>query len=95
MDFLLSSGTTKRFTEIRKHFLSGFTKLRSNLTAEELPVDLTTREREIALLAASGLCNSEIAEKLTISDSTVRAHMRTIFQKLDIDRRARLAEKLK
>jgi LuxR family maltose regulon positive regulatory protein len=46
-------------------------------------------------MAAAGLRNSEIAEKLVIAESTVRAHMRAIFQKLHIDRRARLAEKLK
>jgi LuxR family maltose regulon positive regulatory protein len=84
-----------RFAEIKERFITGFTILRQGVIAEELPGDLTPREREVALLAASGLRNSEIAEKLTISESTVRAHMRTIFQKLDIDRRARLAEKLK
>jgi LuxR family maltose regulon positive regulatory protein len=84
-----------RFAEIKERFITGFTILRQGVIAEELPGDLTPREREVALLAASGLRTSEIAEKLTISESTVRAHMRTIFQKLDIDRRARLAEKLK
>ncbi len=61
----------------------------------ELPPDLTEREYEVAKLAAAGLRNSEIAEKLVITESTVRAHLRAIFQKLQIDRRARLAEKLK
>jgi LuxR family maltose regulon positive regulatory protein len=49
----------------------------------------------VAKLAAAGLRNSEIAEKLVITESTVRAHLRAIFQKFQIDRRARLAEKLK
>ena len=50
---------------------------------------------EVAKLAAQGLRNGEIAAKLVVSEATVRAHLRSIFQKLDIDRRARLAERLK
>ena len=55
---------------------------------------LTPREREIAILAAKGLKNTEIAEKLFITENTVRSHLRTTYQKLDIDRRGRLAERL-
>jgi len=84
-----------RFLEIKERFLNGFTTLNRGLAREELPGDLTEREREVALLASSGLRNHEIADELYISESTVRAHMRVIFQKLDIDRRAKLAEKLK
>jgi len=83
-----------RFLEIKERFLAGYTNLNAGISQSELPVDLTEREREVALLAASGLRNSEIAGRLFVSESTVRAHLRTIFQKLDIDRRARLAEKL-
>jgi LuxR family maltose regulon positive regulatory protein len=60
-----------------------------------LPANLTAREYEVANLAAEGLRNSEIAEKLMVTENTVRFHLRTVFQKLDIDRRAKLAEKLK
>lgn len=83
------------FLNIRERFLSGFSKLHQDIIAEELPESLTSREREVALFAASGLHNNEIAEKIFVSENTVRAHMRTIFKKLDIDRRAKLAEKLK
>ncbi|MGI6435264.1 MAG: response regulator transcription factor [Syntrophomonadaceae bacterium] len=69
--------------------------MREALFSGELPPDLTEREYEVAKLAAEGLRNSEIAERLVITESTVRAHLRAIFQKFQIDRRARLAEKLK
>ena len=88
-------GLLSKFKETKERFGSGWTKLYQDISPEELPLDLTEREREVALLAAGGLRNSEIAEKLFVSESTVRTHMRTIFRKLDIDRRIKLAEKLK
>ncbi|HOJ12241.1 MAG TPA: LuxR C-terminal-related transcriptional regulator, partial [Clostridiales bacterium] len=84
-----------KFRAVRKRFTEGWVTLREALFQGELPPDLTEREYEVARLAAQGLRNSEIAEKLVITESTVRTHLRTIFQKLQIDRRAKLAEKLK
>lgn len=84
-----------RFNEIKNRFLSGWTRLHEDMTPEEFPPDLTPREYEVAKLAAEGLHNGEIAKRLVVTESTVRAHLRAIFQKLDIDRRAKLAEKLK
>jgi LuxR family maltose regulon positive regulatory protein len=84
-----------KFRTVRKRFSGGWSTLREDLFLGELPPDLTEREYEVAKLAAAGLRNSEIAEKLVITESTVRAHLRAIFQKFQIDRRARLAEKLK
>jgi len=69
--------------------------LHNAIVADELPSGLTEREREIAELAADGLRNNEIAEILYVSENTVRAHLRTIYQKLDIDRRAKLAKILR
>ena len=84
-----------RFSEVKERFATGWAALHDVMSLEEIPSDLTQREYEVAKLAAAGLRNSEIAEKLTVTESTVRTHMRTIFQKLQIDRRAKLAEKLK
>lgn len=84
-----------RFIEIKERFLTGFTALHTSIIADDMPHTLTSREREVASLAAEGLRNSEIAKKLTVSENTVRFHLRSVFQKLDIDRRAKLAEKLK
>jgi LuxR family maltose regulon positive regulatory protein len=68
--------------------------LHTALLPESLPDSLTAREREIALLAAKGLKNSEIAEKLIVTENTVRTHLHAVFQKLDIDKRTKLAEKM-
>ncbi len=84
-----------RFLEIKERFAAGWIKLYGDLRPEELPDALTEREREVASLAAQGLRNSEIASMLNVSENTVRAHLRTAFSKLNVDRRAKLAEKLK
>jgi len=88
-------GHWERFREVRRRFVTGWSALHSAIFAGDLPEDLSPREYEVARLAAQGLRNAEIAKKLCVSENTVRAHLRTVFQKMDIDRRARLAEKLK
>lgn len=54
----------------------------------ELGHDLTEREREILALMAAGLKNAQIAERLTISTSTVKFHVRNILSKLEASNRA-------
>jgi DNA-binding NarL/FixJ family response regulator len=55
---------------------------------------LTAQERQIASLAASGLSNKEIAERLFLSPRTVGAHLHRIFPKLGITSRAALRDAL-
>jgi DNA-binding NarL/FixJ family response regulator len=52
---------------------------------------LSIREREVFLQAASGLGNKELADRLSISESTVKVHLTHIFQKLGVRGRAELA----
>jgi|HubBroStandDraft_6_1064221.scaffolds.fasta_scaffold81583_4 DNA-binding NarL/FixJ family response regulator len=60
--------------------------------AAERYTNLTAREREIALLAVSGLRNKAIAGDLRLCEGTVKIHLHNIFQKLGIKRRAALVE---
>ena len=53
--------------------------------------ELTHREREIARMVASGDSNKIIARKLNITDRTVKAHLTTVFQKLNVRDRLQLA----
>ncbi|WP_431885669.1 ATP-binding protein [Micromonospora wenchangensis] len=61
---------------------------RGDLTA------LTAQERQIAELAASGMTNKQIAERLYLSHRTVGAHLYRIFPKLGVTSRAALRDAL-
>jgi DNA-binding NarL/FixJ family response regulator len=52
---------------------------------------LTPRELDIVKLVAIGMRNSEIAERLFISEGTVKVHLHNIYQKIGVDSRTRLA----
>lgn len=52
---------------------------------------LTKREREVALEAAKGLSNKEIARVLNITERTVKAHLADTFERLQVKDRLQLA----
>jgi DNA-binding CsgD family transcriptional regulator len=52
--------------------------------------ELTEREAQIARLAAAGLSNRRIGQRLYISHRTVGYHLAKVFNKLDVDNRAQL-----
>jgi DNA-binding NarL/FixJ family response regulator len=53
--------------------------------------DLSDREREVLALLAEGLRNREIAERLVISEATVKTHVRHVLEKLRFRNRAEAA----
>jgi len=52
---------------------------------------LSNRETEVIRCVAAGLRNAEVAERLSIGESTVKTHLNNIFQKLGIRDRVELA----
>ncbi|MFD2617067.1 response regulator transcription factor [Terrilactibacillus laevilacticus] len=56
----------------------------------EISKDLTYREKEIIRWVAQGVSNKEIAEKLQISEYTVKNHLKNIFNKLNLKNRVQL-----
>ena len=58
-------------------------------------VELTRREREVAIAAASGLSNREIADAMTVSVRTVEGHLLRAYGKLGVSDRAGLAAVLR
>jgi DNA-binding NarL/FixJ family response regulator len=59
----------------------------SFLAAREAPDMLTPREREILQLLADGMSNADVAQRLFISQETVKSHVRHILTKLEADTR--------
>jgi len=57
----------------------------------DLMSQLTQREKQVAVEAAKGLSNKEIARILNITDRTVKAHLASIFEQLKVKDRLHLA----
>lgn len=58
---------------------------------EQWAQTLTNREKEIAILAANGASNQQIALDCHISERTVKAHLGATFEKLNVTDRLQLA----
>lgn len=56
-------------------------------TSNEPLKSLTTREKEVLKMAAKGSNNKEIADKLVLSEVTIKSHMNSIFKKLNVTNR--------
>lgn len=54
---------------------------------------ITRREHEILGLIAAGLSNREIAEKLFVSENTVKTHSSRLFDKMTVSRRVQAVQK--
>ena len=51
---------------------------------------LTERHRQVVTLACQGLSNREIAEQLGLTEGTLKCHLHSIYEKLDVRSRAEL-----
>ncbi|TML87587.1 MAG: response regulator transcription factor [Actinobacteria bacterium] len=52
-------------------------------------IDLTPREVEILQLVAQGLSNAELADRLWVSEQTVKFHLSNVYRKLHVESRAK------
>jgi len=91
-DLKIETGVASNLEEFRNLYLAQEhieAKPRYPLShsAPTYPAGLTVREVEVLRLVASGLTNAQIAQQLVISTRTVNAHMRSIYNKLEISSR--------
>jgi DNA-binding NarL/FixJ family response regulator len=66
------------------------TLLRRESGEREAAQLLTQRERELVRHVASGLRNKEIADRLNITEGTVKIHLHNIYEKIDVEGRVAL-----
>ena len=73
---------------IAAKFLDEF---KADLNKEEDNANLTSREMDVLALVANGASNKEIAVQLSVSEPTVKAHLRNILGKLHMKNRSQAA----
>ncbi len=61
------------------------------MTHVDKKIDLTKKEKEIVALICHGYRNKEIAQKLSITEQTVKSHCNRIFKKVGVSDRLQLA----
>jgi LuxR family maltose regulon positive regulatory protein len=81
----------KKFVENFKLALDRWDKLKKT----HVGIDLSSRELDTLKLIARDLSNQEIADKLFISLNTVKTHLKNIYTKLEVDKRAKAVAKAK
>ena len=76
---------------ITARLLAAFSDARPDRSAAQPLEPLTLREEEIVLTVARGRTNSEIADELHISLSTVKTHLTSVMNKLGVRNRVEIA----
>lgn len=80
----------RKIAELSAVYHKNWVTVHNAITGDTVSDKLTPIEFNVAMLASRGLSNDDVAEFLGISVNSVRAHLRNIFNKLDIDSRKML-----
>ncbi|WP_097946489.1 response regulator [Streptomyces sp. ms115] len=74
--------------EITGRLIAEFARQRVSAPPKRSIDGLTAREAEVLVLIARGLSNADIADRLTITDHTVKTHINRLFAKMGLRDRA-------
>lgn len=79
--------------DLTRRLVTGLARRGSGVLTTRRPEweEFTIREKDVLTQIAKGASNKEIATVLVISPNTVRAHVRTLMQKLNMENRTQLA----
>jgi NarL family two-component system response regulator LiaR len=103
MGYLLKDSSPQKILKSIREVFQGITSIEPRIanklmreiqrTSDSPPTEepLTNREMEVIRLIAEGLSNQEIAERLVISERTVRTHVTNILGKLHLANRTQAA----
>ncbi len=80
---------------LKERYSQGKCELLRHRSGGNMPAGLTLREYEVARLVSEGRRNREIAERLYLSENTVKYYLKSIFQKLEIGSRRDLKDALR
>ena len=80
-DAVVSPRITRRLLE---EYVDRFPDPHAGAEAEAVLAQLSDREREVLLAVADGLSNAEIAERLFVSEATVKSHVGKVLSKLGL-----------
>jgi DNA-binding CsgD family transcriptional regulator len=81
------------WAETARHEL-GASGARARRRRDETRDDLTTQERQVALIVAEGASNREAAGRLFVTEKTIETHLSSIYRKLGLRSRTQLARRL-
>ncbi|MBT8262080.1 MAG: response regulator transcription factor [Bacteroidia bacterium] len=98
----VAAGTALLFLVIG-FFLNRKASSGDQINSEEKKIDnqkiaqlgISNREYEILIEISEGLSNKEIADKLFVSESTIKTHVSNLFSKLDVKRRTQAIQQAK
>ena len=91
-EFWLDRVTTAEvIRRLAKRSAGNGTNTATRMGVRENASALSTREREIVMLVAQGFKNKEMAQRMFISEQTVKIHLHNIFDKLGVSDRLELA----
>jgi DNA-binding NarL/FixJ family response regulator len=87
----ISRGEVLLAPSVAAKVIQQLSRLQQDNNRDEEALDvLTPREREVFFLASCGLKNAEIADKLFLSEKTIKTHLRNIYNKLHLTSKSEL-----
>lgn len=87
---VIASGDALLAPSVTRRLVSEFARRPPGVPVVRGLEDLTDREREVLMLIAQGLSNTELTEHLTLSPATVKTHISRLLAKLQARDRAQL-----